>query len=94
MLRRGLTQERLAAELGISHPYVSDVLNGKRKAPEIRRRLVTEFNFPPRLVGLNRDLSPIAKYKRRTRWSKVPTAFAHSISKPSPMMPDFGGPTQ
>ncbi|GEM_PF-4435951 len=65
MARKRLTQQKIAEQLGISGPYVSDILSGKRKAPAMRRRLALELGFPPRLVGLYADLSPRLKYSVR-----------------------------
>ena len=36
-----ITQEMLAAKLGVKKPYISMILNGKRKPPNIRQRLET-----------------------------------------------------
>jgi transcriptional regulator with XRE-family HTH domain len=50
LLKRRLTAKQLADSLGISETYMSDIIIGRRKAPAIRRRLIEEFNFPPRAV--------------------------------------------
>lgn len=41
MHNKGITYDDLAAELGVTKSYVSMILNGKRKPPEIRRRMET-----------------------------------------------------
>jgi DNA-binding transcriptional regulator LsrR (DeoR family) len=46
MLRKGLTQAKLADKLGISRVYCNRVLNGAKGGFRIRVRLVREFGFP------------------------------------------------
>jgi transcriptional regulator with XRE-family HTH domain len=51
LLRNGLDQPLIAAELGITKQYVSDIFAGKRKALHIRRRMVDELGIPAELVA-------------------------------------------
>ncbi len=37
----GMKQIELAGKLGVSESYISEVLSGKRKAPEMRRRILS-----------------------------------------------------
>ena len=39
MARNGLTQEDFAKLLGVNRPYLTLVLNGKRKATKLRKRI-------------------------------------------------------
>ena len=39
-----ITQEMLADKLGVRKPYVSMILNGKRKPPNIRKRMEDALN--------------------------------------------------
>ena len=50
MLRSGLTLRSIAHRLGITHPYVVQVLKGRRPALHVRRRLVEEIGFPADLI--------------------------------------------
>jgi transcriptional regulator with XRE-family HTH domain len=58
----GLKQTDLAKRLGISTRYASDIVLGKRKAPELRRRMVEEIGLPEKLVGID----SISKPKRKS----------------------------
>lgn len=46
LMRRGLSQRRIARELGITVQYLNDILQRRRKAPKLRNRLVEEFEIP------------------------------------------------
>ena len=50
LLRRNISQRRIARDLGISVQYLNDIIKGDRKAPHIRVRLICEFGVPPKLI--------------------------------------------
>lgn len=39
MHNKGITYDDLAAEMGVGKAYISMILNGKRKPPDIRKRM-------------------------------------------------------
>lgn len=43
MHNKGITYEDLAQELGVGRPYISMILNGKRKPAQIRERMEAAF---------------------------------------------------
>jgi transcriptional regulator with XRE-family HTH domain len=48
LIRRGIRQKAVAERYGCSHVFVSEVLSGRRTAPERFRRLVAELvGLPP-----------------------------------------------
>lgn len=51
LLRNGLDQTRVAKALGVTKQYVHDIFHGRRKALQIRHRLVQELGFPPELIA-------------------------------------------
>jgi transcriptional regulator with XRE-family HTH domain len=53
LIRHGLSQPKVARQLGITRQYLSDIFKDKRKAPLVRRRLIREIGIPAELVGLN-----------------------------------------
>jgi transcriptional regulator with XRE-family HTH domain len=52
LLRKGIKNKQLAEKLGVSQAYMSMFLNGQRSGKALRRRLVDELGFPPKVVGL------------------------------------------
>lgn len=50
LIRKGLKQADIAKRLGVSRPYLSRVLSGKRKADHVRRKLVRVVGMPARLI--------------------------------------------
>jgi len=46
LLRRGLTQAKLAQQLGIRREYLNRILTGAQGGYRTRVRLVREFGFP------------------------------------------------
>lgn len=44
MHNKDITYDELAEELGVTKSYVSMILNGKRKPPEIRKRMEGAVN--------------------------------------------------
>lgn len=51
LIRHNLTQPKVARQLGITRQYLSGIINGKRKAPNMRRRLVSEIGIPAELIA-------------------------------------------
>ena len=45
--KRDVSQQQLAWELGISAPYLSDILNNRREAPKQRDRILEYLNKKP-----------------------------------------------
>lgn len=45
MHNKGITYDELAAEMGVGKAYISMILNGKRKPPEIRKRMETALEM-------------------------------------------------
>ncbi|PUZ34220.1 XRE family transcriptional regulator [Staphylococcus cohnii] len=45
--KRDVSQQQLAWDLGISAPYLSDILNKRRKAPKQRDRILEYLNKKP-----------------------------------------------
>ena len=45
MHNKGITYDDLAAEMGVGKAYISMILNGKRKPPEIRKRMETALEM-------------------------------------------------
>lgn len=43
MHNKGITYDDLAEEMGVGKAYISMILNGKRKPPNIRERMESEF---------------------------------------------------
>lgn len=39
LVQKGMTQKQLAQALGISAPYLNDILNGRREAPVQKKRI-------------------------------------------------------
>lgn len=54
-VRKRLQQYQVAAQLGITQQYLSYIVNGKRKARNIRMRMVEELGFPENVVGLRKE---------------------------------------
>ncbi len=50
LLQRGLSIAALARQMGITPTYLINIVNGKRKAPRQRKRLIEEFAIPPQLM--------------------------------------------
>lgn len=48
--RLRMTQKELANLLDISYPYLSDIINGKRNAPKVRKRIVEILELDKTLV--------------------------------------------
>jgi transcriptional regulator with XRE-family HTH domain len=51
LVRHGLSQPKLARQLGITRQYLSFILKSQRKAQHIRRQLVVDFGLPAELVS-------------------------------------------
>jgi len=45
--KRDVSQQQLAWDLGISAPYLSDILNKRREAPKQRDRILEYLNKKP-----------------------------------------------
>lgn len=45
LFKRGMTHRQLADTLGISAAYLSDILNGRRDAPEQRKKIIKLLNI-------------------------------------------------
>lgn len=60
LVRRSLSQRRIARALGISVVYLNQVIRGRRKGVNIRKRLVSEFGIPPELVGYTATTKQVA----------------------------------
>lgn len=60
LIRRGLSQRKLARELGITVQYLNDVVRGRRKAHQVRVRLICEFGIPAELVEYRPEESQAA----------------------------------
>ena len=50
---RGITLSAIAKTIGISQPYLSQVLRSRRPALRIRERLMSEFGIPADLVSVS-----------------------------------------
>jgi predicted XRE-type DNA-binding protein len=50
LIRHGLSQPKVARQLGITRQYLSSILKSERKAPHIRRKLV-DLGLPADLVA-------------------------------------------
>jgi transcriptional regulator with XRE-family HTH domain len=48
---KGLTLRSIAQEINISVPYLSQILNGKRPAPHVRKLLNSRFTIPLELLS-------------------------------------------
>ena len=55
LIKRKLPQYQLAAKLGITQQYMSDIVHGKRRAKNIRMRMVQELGFPASVVALSKS---------------------------------------
>jgi transcriptional regulator with XRE-family HTH domain len=50
---RGIEQNKLAKELGITKQYLSYIINGQRKATEIRKKIVELLGMPYETLWLD-----------------------------------------
>lgn len=58
LLRRGLSQRRIAKEIGISQQWLSDVLTKGWPAPHIRKKLIRKYKIPAELVKYHPSRMP------------------------------------
>ena len=47
MIYKGITTTQLAREIGITRPYLSLIIHGKKKTPHLRKKLAKALNLPP-----------------------------------------------
>ena len=55
MHNKGITYDELAAEMGVGKAYISMILNGKRKPPEIRKRMESSLDAVIQKKGMTVD---------------------------------------
>jgi len=52
---RGIEQNNLAEELGITKQYLSYIINGQRKATEIRKKIAELLSMPYETLWLDKE---------------------------------------
>jgi len=52
---KGIEQNKLAKELGITKQYLSNIINGQRKAKEIRKKIAELLGMPYETLWFDKE---------------------------------------